>query len=89
MNEGLLNIEFLWSRNLLNVDPIASPPQFITPDDVLKSLRYRKNWKTAGPSGVVAEILKATPDICRKIIADLMNGVTASLLFYLKEKKMR
>ena len=34
-----------------------------------------KNRKVAGPSGVVAEMLKAAPDICFRIIADLMNAI--------------
>ena len=34
-----------------------------------------KNVKEAGPSGVVVEMLKAAPDICCKIIADLMNAI--------------
>ena len=34
-----------------------------------------KNGKAIGPSGVVAEMLKAVPDIWSKIIADLMNAV--------------
>ena len=34
-----------------------------------------KNGKAARPSGVVVEMLKAAPDICRKIIADLMNTI--------------
>ena len=33
-----------------------------------------KNGKATGPSGVVAEMLKAAPDICCKTIADLMNA---------------
>ena len=70
-----MNIEFLWSQNLPNVDPVACPAQFITPDDVLKSLRSMKNGKGAVTSGVVAEMLKAAPDICFKIIADLMNAI--------------
>ena len=81
--ERLLNIEFLWSQNLPCVDPaqfitpdeVAGPAQFITPDDVMKSLRRMKNGKATGPSGVVAEIMEAAPDICCKIIADLMNAV--------------
>ena len=72
--ERLLNIGFHWSQNLPHVDPAAGPVQFITPDDILKSLRGTKNGKAARPSGVVAEILKAAPDICCKIIADLMNA---------------
>ena len=34
-----------------------------------------KNGKGAAPSGVVVEMLKAAPDICCKIIADLMNAI--------------
>ena len=60
-----------------------------------------KNGKAAGPSGVVAEMLKAaTPDTCCKIIADLMNAIIRegkvpadwseiNNLLYLKEKEMR
>ena len=73
--ERLLNIEFPWSQNLSHVDPVAGPAQFITSDDVLKSLRRMKNGKAAGPSGVVAEMLEAAPDICSKIMADLMNAI--------------
>ena len=73
--ERLLNIEFPRSQNLPHVDPVAGPAQFITPDDVLKSLRPMKNRKAAGPSGVVAEMLKDAPDISCKIIADLMNTI--------------
>ena len=85
------NIEFLWSQSLPHVDPVAGPAQFITPDEVLKSLRHKKNGKAAGTSGVVAEMLRAAPDICYKIIADLISyvrerflqiGVTASLLVF-------
>ena len=73
--ERLLNIEFPWSQNLSHVDLVAGPAQFITPDDVLKSLRRMKNGKAAGPFVVVAEMLEAAPDICSKIMADLMNAI--------------
>ena len=96
--EHLLNIEFPWSQNLPHVDHVAVPAQFITPDDVSKPTRHTKNWKTTGSSGVVAEMWKVAPDICKKIIADLIkaiirerkvpSGGTASLLVYLKEKEM-
>ena len=71
----LFNIEFPWSQNLPHVDPVAGPAQFITPDNVLKFLRCMKNGKAAEPFGVVAKMLKAAPDICCKIIADLMNAI--------------
>ena len=34
-----------------------------------------QNRKPVGPSGVVAEMLKVAPDICCKIIEDLMNAI--------------
>ena len=34
-----------------------------------------KNDKAAGPSDVVAEMLKALNDICCKIIVDLINTI--------------
>ena len=73
----LLNIEFPWSQNLPHVDPVAGPAQFITPDDIMKSLRRTQNGKVAGSSGgFIAEMLKATAVICCNIIADLMNAIT-------------
>ena len=73
--EHLLNIEFTWSQNLPHVDDVVSLAQVIIPDNVLKSLRRMINGKAAGPSGVVAEMLKAALDICSKNIADLVNAV--------------
>ena len=73
--EHLLNIEFTWSQNLPHVDDVVSLAQVIIPDNVLKSLRRMINGKAAGPSGVVAEMLKAALDICGKNIADLVNAV--------------
>ena len=34
-----------------------------------------KKGKTPGPSGVVTEMLKASSDICSKMIADLTNSI--------------
>ena len=74
-HEGLLNIEFLWFQKLPYDNPVTGPAQFITSDDILKSLRHMKNRKAAGSSDVVVEILKAAPDICCEIIADLINTI--------------
>ena len=68
-------MEFLWSQNFPHVGPVAGPAEFITPDDILKSLGHMANVKMTGPSVIVAEMLKAAPDICCKIIADLMNTI--------------
>ena len=71
----MLNIDIPWSQNLPHADPVAGWAQFITCDDILKPLRDMKNGKVAGPSGVIAEMLKAAPDICYEIIADLINAI--------------
>ena len=39
-----------------------------------------KNGKAAEPSSVLAEMLKAAPDICSKIIADFMNHALQKVL---------
>ena len=55
--------------------------------------------KNRKANGVVAEMLKAAPDICFRIIADLMNAIIrerkvaadwseALLIVYLKEKEI-
>ena len=71
----LLNIGFLWSYNASHVDLVAGPAQFIPADNILKSLRLRKNGKVVGPSAAAAETLKAVPDIWCEITADLMNPI--------------
>ena len=42
---------------------------------VEKSKNKMKKGKTPGPSGVVTEMLKASSDICSKMIADLTNSI--------------
>ena len=71
--ERLLNIDFPWSQSLPHVDHVTDTAQFITHDDVLKSLRCMKNGKATG--NVAAKMLKAAPDICSKIITNLMNAI--------------
>ena len=47
----------------------------ITREMVEKSINKMKKGKTPDPSGAVTEILKASSDICSKIIADLTNSI--------------
>ena len=97
--EHFLNIEFPWSQNLPHVDPVAGPAQFMTPDDILKSLACMKNEEAAGTSDLVVGMLKlllvyATKSLqiwwnlsyLRKIFLPI--GVTAPLLVYLRIKDM-
>ena len=69
----MLNIEFPWSQNLPHVDLVPGPAQFITPDDVLKSLGHMKNGGWA--LWCCCKMLKGAADIYSKIIADLMNAI--------------
>ena len=75
----MLNIEFQWYQNLPHVDLVADPAQFISPDDVLKSLRCMKNGKAAEPSGVVAELMNI---IIRggKVPASWRDSIIVSLI---------
>jgi hypothetical protein len=59
----LLNVEFEWPRDQLpDVAPIAGPPPSVSTKLVRKALSKMKCGKAAGPSGVIAEMLKATGD---------------------------
>ena len=57
----LLNVEFDWPRELLpDVAPTAGPPPPVTTEDIQAALGKMKSGKAAGPSGVTAEMLKAS-----------------------------
>ena len=57
----LLNVEFEWpSDSLPEVAPVAGPPPGASKELVRKALSRMKSGKAAGPSGVLAEMLKAT-----------------------------
>ena len=69
-NEDIM--EFPWRKEALSTaDPVLGPPPLITKDMVVKSICKMKNRKASGTSGVVTEMLKASSDICSKLIADL------------------
>ena len=74
--EKLLNVEFPWPEaELPHVAPVEGPPILITAEMVSDSIRKMKQSKAPGPSGIVAEMLKAAPDCCSQLIADLTNAV--------------
>ena len=82
----LLNVEFDWPRELLpSVAPTQGPVPPVTTDMIEKAIGKMKPGKAAGPSGITAEMLKATgPDgvemasVFLTGILSLLNGKRAS-----------
>ena len=74
--ERLLDVEFPWDpSHLVHEDPIPGVPPHITVDMVSSAVSKMKCGKAAGPSGIIAEMLKAAGDPCLQLIADLTNAV--------------
>ncbi len=72
--ERLLNEEFTWNADTLSpVYPIAGPPVLVTKEMVMKAISTMKPGKAPGPSGVAAEMLKASAEDCAGFVAKLTN----------------
>ena len=75
-HERLLNVEFPWAEDVLPaVEHISGPPIFVSSEMVLCTLRKMKYGKATGPSGIVGEMLKSSPDVCSRLIADICNAI--------------
>ena len=75
----LLNVEFDWPSDLLpEVTPVEGPPPPITTDMIGKALGKMKGGKAAGPSGIIAEMLKAAGEEGIEIVRDLVEAVFSS-----------
>ena len=75
----LLNIEFEWpSHELPEVPPTAGPRPKVSASLISKALGKMKCGKSAGPSGVVAEMLKAAGDEGVELIRQLAEAVFSS-----------
>ena len=58
--KGLLNVEFPWDEGALpDAPPVEGAPPPITDKMVTKALAKMKSGKSAGPSGIIIEMLKA------------------------------
>ena len=58
--KGLLNVEFPWDEGALpDAPPVEGPSPPITDQMVTKALAKMKSGKSAGPSGIIVEMLKA------------------------------
>ena len=74
--ERLLNEEFPWNPDdLSDVDPVEGPPIRITAEMVLEATTKMSNGKAAGPSGIVAEMLKAAGATGAALLAELANAL--------------
>ena len=73
--EHLLNEEFSLDSENLAVDPVVGPPILIIIKMVSKAIIKMKNGKVSGPSGIVAETLKASSDTSVRLVADLANDM--------------
>jgi len=72
--DRLLNVEFSWSRDTL--EPVSStcgPAGNITVQKVREAIAKSKVGKAAGPSGVVAEMLKASGSAGEQWVTDICN----------------
>ena len=74
--EKLSNEEFDWDRASLDEEPVVSGPgEVITCQEVREAMAKMKCDKAAGPSGLVAEMLKAAGEIGVQLLTDLFNAV--------------
>merc|ERR1712082_168724 len=72
----LLNVEFEWPRELLpDVAPTAGPPPPVTTETIRAALGKMKGGKAPGPSGITAEMLKASGDEGIELIRQLAKMV--------------
>lgn len=54
------------------MESTAGSPSYIKTDMVLSSIQKLKLWKSPGPPGIVAAMLKAPPEKFSQLIADLI-----------------
>ena len=59
----------------LTADPVVGPPIHIDVEMVVKAITKMKTGKAAGPSGIVAEMLKVSGDTGARLVADLANDM--------------
>ena len=73
--ERLLNEEFSWNPEDVTAVPVVGPPIHFDAEMVVKAITKMKTGKAAGPSGIVAEMLKASGDTGARLVADLANDM--------------
>ena len=74
--EKLANEEFPWNRDTLqSVEPVCGPCERISTEEVRSAIKKMKNNKAAGPSGVVADMLKAAGDVGTLWVTEVCNHI--------------
>ena len=74
--EKLANEEFPWNRDTLqSVEPVCGPCERISTEEVRYAIKKMKNNKAAGPSGVVADMLKAAGDVGTLWVTEVCNHI--------------
>ena len=72
----LLNVEFPWPKDTLpDVAPVAGPPPPVTMEQIRKAISKMKCGKAAGPSGIIAEMLKASGEEGVRLLRQLGEDV--------------
>jgi hypothetical protein len=74
--EKLSNEEFAWDKNTLTeVGVVSGPSEKITCEEVRTAMAKMKSNKAAGPTGVVADMLKASGEAGLLWLTDICNAV--------------
>jgi exonuclease III len=74
--ERLLNVEFPWNPEDLSVEsPVEGPSEEITSKMISNAINKMGMGKAAGPSGIVAEMLKPTGEAGIALVKDLVEAI--------------
>ena len=74
--DRISNEEFSWDREgLTDVRPVCGPGERISEEEVEATIGKMKLGKAAGPSGVVADMLKAAGEDGTRWMTELCNAV--------------
>ena len=74
--ERLLNVEFPWNPEDLSVEsPVEGPSEPITLEMITKAINKMASGKAAGPSGIVAEMLKPLGEVGVAEVRDRIEDI--------------
>ena len=74
--ERLLNVEFPWNPEDMSVEsPVEGPSEPVTSEKITKATNKMASGKAAGPSGIVAEMLKPFGEAGVAEVRDLIEDI--------------